>query len=160
MLYKLAKAIGIVLIALISNSCTSLSQCGEAMVACVPVVKYMSNSNLTTIKIKSSKSTNCGAPFYVLIKATDFPNFLTDDYAKIADLVANPPEDQTCFATCCIVPGKQQTIKVETPEVKSIAVYFLFTTPGDVWKQIIELDDCSRAVKILLEGNEIISIDL
>ncbi len=159
MLDKLVKAIGIVLIAIISSSCTNLSKCSEAMIACVPVVKYLADSNISTIKIKSSKSTNEGTPFYVLIKATNFPTFLTDDYPNIAELIVNPPEDQTCFATCCIVPGQQQTVKIETPEDKSIAVYFLFTSPGDVWKQIILLEESCSTIKILLEGNEIISID-
>ena len=160
MWYQLAKAIGIFLIALISSSCSNVYECSQTMMACVPIVKYLSDCHVTTIKIHSSKITNFGAPFYVLIKATDFPTFLIDDYSSyLTDLMINPPEDQTSFAISCIVPGQQQTIKIETPDNKSIAVYCLFTSPGDVWKQIIELEEDCQTIKIMLEGNELVSVD-
>ena len=96
--------------------------------------------------------------FYALVKPTDFPTFLTDDYSKIASLLATPPEDDESIATFCIVPGKDQMFTIDTPDVQSLGVYFLFTTPGNIWKQILELEEGCPTVKIVLEGNEISSI--
>lgn len=157
MLNKLANWVSLVFIALAFNGCSYLSQCAP-LLSYIPSLDF-SGPNLTTIEIQTTKSTNYGTPFYVLVKSTDFPNFLIDDYHKIASLVANPSDDQTCFSTICIVPGINQTVKIETPENKSLAVYCLFTNPGEGWKHIFELEGECQTIKIVLGENEIISID-
>lgn len=150
--------IKLALLIFILSSCSTVSEYSDAMISKVPLINYFRGSNYCTIKVKSSKTTNNGAPFYALVKATDFPTFLTDNYEKIASIVAVPPEDQACFEIFCIVPGKDQMITIETPEINSIGIYFLFTAPGSIWKQIIELQDGCPVIKITLEENRISSV--
>lgn len=159
MLYKFTNVIWVVLIILVGSSCSRISDISDTVVNSVPLVNYLVGSGYCTIKIKSSKSTNEGAPFYLLVKSTDFPTFLSEDYEKVVHLLDNPILDQPCFETFCIVPGWDQRISVETPpDVRSIGVYFFFTHPGNIWKQIIELKEGCSSIKIVLEDNEIISI--
>lgn len=143
---------------MILSGCSSISEIGDTVVAS-PIVNYFTGNRYCTIKIKSAKSTNAGAPFYLLVKATDFPTFLSEDYEKVVHLLDNPSLDQPCFGTFCIVPGWDQRIAVETPpDARSIAVYFFFTHPGNIWKQIIELEEGCSSIKIVLGDNEIVSI--
>lgn len=158
MLVKLTSVFWMFMVILALAGCSTISECSDAVISNIPVVNYFTGCNYCTLKIRSSKCTNNGAPFYALVKSTDFPTFLTDDYQKIANLVANPPEEEGCFQTFCIVPGKDHMVTVETPDVESIAVYFLFTTPGDIWSQILELEEGCPIIRITLEGNEIASI--
>lgn len=157
MLNRLANWVLIVFVAIAFSGCSYISQCSP-LLSYIPSLDF-SGPNLTTIEIQTTKSTNNGTPFYVLVKSTDFPNFLIDDYHKIAALVANPPADQTCFATACIVPGINQKVNIETPADKSVAVYCLFTNPGEGWKHIFELEGECQTIKIVLGENEIISIN-
>ena len=155
MFYRIAKALSIVFIGLLMNGCTSLTEYGDMVVANVPGASYFADNNFARIKIKSSSSTNDGAPFYVLIKETTFATFIVDDYSTITNLVTNPPKDKGCFKTACIVPGENQTVKVEIPDVDSIAVYFLFTNPGRKWKNLFKLEGAFPTIEIALERNEI-----
>lgn len=161
MLNKFAKLISIAFIFVAFNACSYLPQFTQfaPLLSYVPTCLNFSGPNLSTIEIQTNKLTNDGTPFYALVKATDFPSFLADDYQKIAALVAYPPEDQKCFAIVCIVPGITQIIKIETPESKSIAVYCLFTHPGEIWKHIFELQEECPTIKIELGENEIISVE-
>lgn len=157
MLYKLNKLIWIGLI-ILESSCSKMTELRDTVVA-NPLVNYFTGNRYCTIKVKSSKLTNNGAPFYLLVKATDFPTFLSEDYEKVVHLLDHPSLDEPCFGSFCIVPGWDQRVTVETPpEVKSIAVYFFFTQPGNIWKQIIELKEGCSSIKIVLDHNEIVSI--
>ncbi len=140
------------------SACSYLPQFAP-LLSYVPAYLNFSGPNLTTVEIQTTKLTNAGTPFYALVKSTDFPSFLADDYQKIASLVAYPPEDQKCFAIVCIVPGITQIIKVETPESKSIALYCLFTQPGEIWKHIFELQEECPKIKIELGENEILAVE-
>lgn len=117
-----------------------------------------STPRMTKVNIQTTKSSNFGAPFYVLIKATNFSNFLIDDYEKITQTVFDEPDGE-CLACCCIVPGNNQTLKVEAPPGKSIAIYALFTHPGEGWKQFFEIVQNGQIVKVLIGESEITSVD-
>lgn len=158
MFHHLIKAIWMASLVFGVSSCSNLTEYSDTVISKIPVVNCLASTNYCTIKIKSSKCTNNGAPFYALVKSTDFPTFLTDDYSKIANLVSNPPEGEACFEVFCIVPGKDQAITIAAPEVKSLGVYFLFTTPGTTWKQILELEEGCPTIKIVLDNNEIGSV--
>ena len=157
---KLAQIMLSVLLIFAINSCAKITEYSDAVVSNIPVVNYFSGSNFSNIRVKSSKTTNNGAPFYALVKATDYPTFLSDNYTKIANAIVFPPEDQACFEIFCVVPGKDQTITIETPDIKSIGVYFLFTNPGISWNQFIDLKDGCPVIKFVLEGNQIASVEL
>ena len=158
MMQKLAKIISFTLMTLI-QSCGTISEFSDSLASNIPIVNYFAGCNYCTVKIKSNKNTNYGAPFYLVVKPTDFPTFLSEDYSKIAKLLESPPEEEPGFQTFCIVPGKDQTFTLERPPgFASLGFYFLFTKPGNIWNQIVEIIDGAPVIKIKLDGNEVVSI--
>lgn len=155
-----AKSLIILLTILVVTGCSYLPEpSAEGLISYLPVISFTS-SKVTKIKLKSSKTTNHGTPFYVLVKATSFPNFLVDDYKKITTTVFKRAADHACFAVICVMPGVEKTIEVETPEDKTLAIYCLYTTPQEAWKQLIELKEVKQTVTVKLGENEIQSIDI
>ncbi|MCE2983464.1 MAG: hypothetical protein LW832_07855 [Parachlamydia sp.] len=153
MMQKLA-----ILLMVLMSSCT-VQDFSDNIVSNVPIVNYFAGCNYCTVKIRSSKNTNCGAPFYLIVKETNFPTFLSEDYPQIANMLNHPPEGDPCFGTYCIIPGKDQMFTVERPQgACSLGFYFLFTEPGKIWKQIVEIIDGAPVIRIVLDGNEVISI--
>lgn len=147
-----------IIFVLLLQGCSYLPQIAP-LASIIPSYLDFSGPNMTTIEIQTTKATNYGTPFYILVKSSDFPHFLADDYQKIAALVANPGSDPTCLATVCVVPGINQTIKAETPDNKLIAIYCLFTNPAEVWKHFFELGEECPDITLVLGENEILSID-
>lgn len=158
MAHKLSFFFSLCLIFLGMNSCSTISEYGDAIMSNIPVVNNFTSGKYCTVRINSTKCTNNGAPFYALVKPTDFSSFLSDDYPKISNLVMNPPKDEEGLEVFCIVPGKDQSISIEACEADSLGVYFLFTNPGPIWKQIFELQEGCTSIKIKLDGNEIVSV--
>lgn len=160
MLNKMANLMLAIFFVTAFSGCSYLSQCAP-LLSYIPSLDF-SGPNFTTIEIQTTKSTNHGAPFYVLVKSTDFPSFLADDYLKISTSISRPEktEDQPSYTLACIVPGINQIVKVETPENKSLAVYCLFTNPGEAWKYIFELESECQTIEVFLGENEIISIEV
>ncbi|MBA2368454.1 MAG: hypothetical protein H0V82_05455 [Candidatus Protochlamydia sp.] len=155
---KFAKIILFALTILI-QSCGTISEFSDTLASNIPIVNYFAGCNYCTVKIKSSKRTNQGAPFYMVVKPTDFSTFLSEDYPKIAKLLESPPEENPGFETLCIVPGKDQMFTIERPPgFTSLGFYFLFTNPGNIWKQIVEIVDGAPVIRIVLDGNEVASI--
>jgi hypothetical protein len=111
----------------------------------------------TTIQIKTAKKTNQGTPFYAVVKSSDYSSFLVDDYKKIATEVVSGKEDPACLNTTVFIPGETKTIEVKSAEDKAVAVYFIFTHPGEEWKYLTD-DKEGHKVKILLGENEIKSV--
>jgi hypothetical protein len=141
------------------QSCSTITEFSDSVISNIPIVNYFSGCNYCTVKIKSTKKTNQGAPFYLVVKSTDFPSFLSESYNEIAQLLDTPPEDEPCFEIYCIVPGKDQVFTMERQlGVGSLGFYFLFTEPGNVWKQIVEIIDGTPVIRIVLDRNEVISI--
>ena len=157
---SLIRTLSLMCCVLFATSCNKVLDCTDVLISYVPGIDYVMGTHLTTIKIKSSPSTNNGSPFYVLVKSTDFPTFLIDDYDKMTKMVIHPPEDLNCFRVECILPGKDLTLEMETPNVKSLGVYFLFTDPGDVWKDFFELEEYCATIKIVLGHNQILSFEI
>ena len=106
----------------------------------------------TILQIKTLKSTNQGTPFYVVLKFTDFPNFLGEDYQAIARLGEEEGEDYKSF---CVIPGMTKTIKIKPHKEKYAAVYFLFTNPSEDWKYLIEPQENVKNISISLGVHEI-----
>ncbi len=95
-----------------------------------------------------------------MVKPTDFPTFiLSGNYPEIARLLDNPPKGELGFEIFCVVPGKDQQFRIERkPDLNSLGFYFLFTEPGDRWKDIIEIESGNPVIRIVLDRNEIVSI--
>lgn len=113
----------------------------------------------TTFSVKTTKSTNHGTPFYIIVKETNPTNFLIDDYKKVANESIFQAEDPPFLSSTFVIPGMTKKIKVKTKENKSTAIYFLFTTPGGDWKYIVD-NGTTHKVKVLLGENEIKSINV
>lgn len=111
----------------------------------------------TTLQIRTSKDTNQGTPFYAVIKSTDYSQFLLDDYQKIATEAMTGKDDPTKLNAPCFIPGETKTIEVENKDNKPVAVYFIFTHPGEEWKYLTDESE-GRHVKILLGENRIKSV--
>lgn len=141
-----------------ATSCTTNGQADD-FISYIPGMDYFCRGNLTTIKIVSSRCTNQGAPFYVLIKATDFPTYVTDDYEKITHTVIHGKQETPCFVVMCVLPGKELIIDLETPDVRTLGLYFLFTNPGKEWKCFLSLDECDSFITVNLNDNQLISVE-
>jgi predicted component of type VI protein secretion system len=115
-----------------------------------------STPETVTFQIKTTEKTNQGIPLYALVKSTDFSHFLSDDYRKIAHQKMIAEADPTCHLAC-LIPGETKTIRVEKKDDKPIAIYFIFTQPGEEWKYMINEEKVQHA-KILLGEKEIKAI--
>jgi hypothetical protein len=123
------------------------------LAGCTPKVQ----TTTTTLQIKTNERTNQGTPFYAVIKSTNYSSFLVDDYQKIATETMLGKEDEGLLNTTYFIPGETKTIQVETTEDKPVAVYFIFTHPGEEWKYLTDEKE-GQKVKILLGENEIKSV--
>lgn len=108
-----------------------------------------------TVQIETTRRTNGGSPFYVMLKGTDFAGFLRDEYQGIADSISFPDEKQTNLATVCMIPGTTRTVKVKKEKDQSVAIYCLFTYPGEIWKHILDNEEGPQKVKFILGESEI-----
>lgn len=118
----------------------------------------LTNEETIIFQVKTTKETNFGTPFYVLVKSTDLPHFLTDDYQKVAHQNLLKNEDPEYLNTTFLLPGETKTIEVKSPKNKSTAIYFIFTHPGEEWKYIVN-EEGPHKVKILLSQNEIACVN-
>jgi hypothetical protein len=111
----------------------------------------------TTLQIRTNEETNQGTPFYAVIKSIDYAQFLLDDYKKIATEAMNGKDDPAKLNAVCFVPGETKTIEVENKDNKPVAIYFIFTHPGEEWKYLTDESE-GHQVKILLGENQIKSV--
>ena len=68
----------------------------------------------TKLNLCATKTTNGGAPLYVVLKFTDFTQFLVDDYHSVAECSITSKSDTADFSNVCVIPGKSVTV-VATP---------------------------------------------
>lgn len=116
------------------------------------------SDNATTFQVKTIETTNNGIPFYAVVKSTELSQFLGESYHKIATQTMLEDPESSSLETLCFIPGSTQTFKVPNPDHKPLAIYFIFTHPGEEWKYLINEDNITK-VKILLGENEIKSIN-
>jgi len=113
-----------------------------------------------TFYIKTTKTTNQGTPFYVVVKETSMAQFLTQDYHQIAAQSFWKEEDTSNLLKRVLVPGSTYKITLPSPgKDKSLGVYFLYTNPGDYWKYIVNKPKAEK-VKILLGEGEYKSVNV
>jgi len=158
MLQKLFHLLLIGLMTLSASSCTTVNDYTEDLISYIPGMNYFVPSNVATIKIESSRCVNNGAPLHVMIKAIDFPTFISDDYDKIVQSVIHHPEGACSFHLCTVLPGQDRLVQIDTTDVTSLGVYCLFTNPGDNWKSFLKLEDPCPTITLILENNEIVSV--
>ena len=114
-----------------------------------PVMKFI---------IYSESDANDGQPFYIMIRIVNEGSFFTDSYQDASNMVfANPPI-QDVLAANVVLPGKKCKIRVSKPSKKPVAIYCIFTNPGDQWKVMLS-QPLKNKYKVHLEQNAIRRID-
>ena len=79
---------------------------------------------------------------------------MTDSYDTVASKVfANPP-DPSVLRSEVVYPGTTLDLTVVKPEMLPIAVYFLFTNPGERWK-MSQVQPLPSSMDIGLDKNQI-----
>ena len=115
------------------------------------------DNNIKVLHIKSTKTTNDGTPFYVVLKRIDFTQFLVEDYRTITASGLEPNESTYSF---CLIPGKNKKIKIDAPVNASTAVFCLFTKPDEEWKYLIDSENELKNLSISLGRHEISNIEM
>lgn len=90
-----------------------------------------------TLNVHSVPKANDGQLFYMVVRDVNQKQFLTDTYQSVAGMVFADPKDPSILSAQAIFPGQDQTLKVAQPAKNLLAVYFLFTDPGDHWKKMV-----------------------
>ncbi len=108
-----------------------------------------------TIHIKSGSGVNEGRTFYVVARAVDKQVFLTESYEMVVDKVfANPPSEDV-LAAVPVIPGVPRELMIKKPEEAGVAVYCLFSEPGERWKMMLSQPLFSE-YDLRLRGNLIV----
>lgn len=121
---------------------------------------HLRNSENTTLQIRATRETNHGTPLYVVIKETTITDFLLDDYHKITSQMFGKDSEKNYLTKQVIIPGSVNTITIEKPnKEKSLGLYFIFTTPDECWKYIVDQPH-SKRVSVLLGTDQYQAIDV
>ncbi len=87
--------------------------------------------------VTADKNANNGQPVYLVVRAVNSSDFVSEDYQSVAGMVMLNPPDKTVLSTNLILPGKKTKIELTKPDNRSIAVYCMFTKPGQ-WKVFMQ----------------------
>ena len=90
-----------------------------------------------TVVLMPDKNANYGRPFYVLLRAVDEKQFLTDNYNAVAKMVYPNSEDPSVLKAVLVWPATPRKVQVEVAKDKAIGVYCIFTRPGNPWKLLL-----------------------
>ncbi len=131
-----------------------LSRSWTSVLGALLLVLAGCSSNKIKIEVSSTAETNEGRPFYVVVRQVEQATYVTDGYDVIAGKVyANPP-DSSVLRSEVIYPGKTLELNVAKPETVPIAVYFLFTHPGERWK-MSKVQPLPSSISVELDKNDI-----
>ena len=106
-------------------------------------------------QIMVPKEANGGELFYCAAKPTEVKEFYLDDCQSIAAQTFLRSEKKGALERALLIPGETQTLRVyaEDPS-QPVALYFLFTEPGEEWKILFDNPNCSH-YKVTLEKNTV-----
>ncbi|HVY61462.1 MAG TPA: hypothetical protein VHF22_07400 [Planctomycetota bacterium] len=107
-----------------------------------------------TIKVDAAADTNGGQPLYMVVRQAEEAKYVTEDYGVIAAKVFATPADPDMIQREVIYPGDSKKVSFEKPKDKPVAIYFLFTKPGERWKTA-RPQPLPSSVDIELSGNTI-----
>lgn len=105
------------------------------------------------VYVESTKETNGGRPFYMVVKAVEEKAYTVENYHDVADVVYDK-EDKKLLIKEVIYPGKEKEAYINMPEDLSVGIYFLFTDPGEKWKTLLK-HPLPSDVEFKLTKNEI-----
>ncbi len=96
---------------------------------------------------------NAKRTFYVVIRAVDEKEFLTDSYSKVSKMVFPNSRNPSVLRATLIWPQRKRWVWVNVPEGKAIGVYGLFTHPGGQWKLMLSHPLRQSYSFVLEQGN-------
>lgn len=83
------------------------------------------------IGIQTTPVTNGGTPLYVLARAVEPKQHVSQSYTEVANLLEAP--DGSVVHTQLLYPGRSYSFYLKSPAKGSLGLYFLFTSPGGTW---------------------------
>ncbi len=120
---------------------------------CSNIMNLMDSDSIK-FSFESEEETNDGRSMYVVIRTVNNKNFMIESYDQIADMVYGDSPDKGFIVSYVILPGKEKNVTISKPEDSAIAVYALFTHPGEKWKTLIKAP-FEKAYDIKLLDNSI-----
>jgi hypothetical protein len=112
------------------------------------------SSNKLKIEVNSTIETNEGRPFYAVVRQVEQATYVTDGYDIVAAKVFVNPPDPSVLRSEVVYPGKTLELTVPKSETAPIAVYFLFSRPGERWK-MSRVQPLPSSLTIELDKNQI-----
>jgi len=107
-----------------------------------------------TFYFESEPETNDGQPMYVLLRIVNKKDFIIESYDQIANMVFDDSPKQNLLAWQLVIPGETTKVRIDRPEKVLVAVYALFTRPGEKWKVIFG-EPFEKKYNIVLLENEL-----
>lgn len=119
---------------------------------------FSDDEQIVELEIKTEVDANRGTPFYLLVKEVEKGEFLKQDYQDIVKEAFPSNEKSPPFPPHVILPGKNYTLEiVRKQEGKLLALYFLYTQPGQDWKLLV---DSTTKLKVVLGENQISKVKI
>lgn len=125
----------------------------RVMLSTMTVLLVGCGSSQIGIYVESTETTNSKRPFYLVIRAVDQKDYVSESYQEVADKVFHDPA-KTVLKTEVIYPGRTAAVTLDMPEQLPLGIYFLFTEPGTLWKSFIP-QPLPSSIEFQLEGNGI-----
>jgi intracellular growth IglE-like protein len=125
------------------------------ILAVVTTAGCLSSATTCTLVVHPRRQANQGRRFFLVVRALQGQEFITDGYQRIADLVfpAAPP-DPSVKLVRLVLPGRDDTVKITLHENQPLGVYALFTEPGESWKTMVEAPLKAR-YDVVVDGNRV-----
>lgn len=102
--------------------------------------------------VDAPPTANQGLPVYMLVRTVDDKAYLGQSYQVVAAKVTEP--DPSVLRSLVIYPDSRVEVRVKKPDKGGMAVYFLFTAPGERWKTLLP-QPLPLSVALRLESNQI-----
>jgi hypothetical protein len=108
-----------------------------------------------TFVLRPEARANGGDNFYLVARSVAERDFFLDSYQKMVGMVFPVSKDPNIKLVQLIRPGQVERVKITIAEGESLAVYALFTQPGDPWKVLIS-PPLHKQYELRLAGSQII----
>ena len=112
------------------------------------------SSKEVKVRVSSDPKTNGGLPFYVVCRSVEGGTFVTESPEIVSKKVFASPKDPSVLRAEVIYPGVDKEVRFDKPQALPLAIYFLFTKPGEHWKTSRD-QPVPSSVDIELSGNQI-----
>lgn len=104
------------------------------------------------VRIETTGDANRGTALHVLVRETSKTDYPRVDYEDVTSTLLAESDPKT-LDWLVVLPGQQREVVLQHAKGTNIAVYFLFTEPGQRWKELVE--DHAREVNFLIGRDQI-----